>query len=301
MLSRVSAKGDDSLREETLKDAVKKLIFKAVVELPEDVKHALKRAYESEDSELARIQLKAILDNIRLAERERKPICQDTGVMIFYVDVGAEFPLKDINLERILSDAVQESTREIPLRPNAVDPLTRSNPGTNVGPSIPYINWNVIPEADYMLITAVPKGAGSENMSTLAELPPVEGLRGVKAFVLESVIRAGGKPCPPTIIGIGVGGTAPVAMKLADIASLRKIGTRNSDPFIADLERELLEKVNSLGIGTMGLGGKITALALHIERAYTHTASLPVAVRFQCWASRRASLRISKDGVIEYL
>ncbi len=301
MLSRVSAKGDDSLREETLKDAVKKLIFKAVVELPEDVKHALKRAYESEDSELARIQLKAILDNIRLAERERKPICQDTGVMIFYVDVGAEFPLKDINLERILSDAVQESTREIPLRPNAVDPLTRSNPGTNVGPSIPYINWNVIPEADYMLITAVPKGAGSENMSTLAELPPVEGLRGVKAFVLESVIRAGGKPCPQTILGIGVGGTAPVAMKLADIASLRKIGTRNSDPFIADLERELLEKVNSLGIGTMGLGGKITALALHIERAYTHTASLPVAVRFQCWASRRASLRISKDGVIEYL
>ncbi len=301
MLSRVSAKGDDSLREETLKDAVKKLIFKAVVELPEDVKRAIKRAYESEDSELARIQLRVILDNIRLAERERKPICQDTGVMIFYVDVGAEFPLKDINLERILSDAVQESTREIPLRPNAVDPLTRSNPGTNVGPSIPYINWNVIPGVDYMLITAVPKGAGSENMSALVELPPVEGLRGVKAFVLESVIRAGGKPCPPTIIGVGVGGTAPVAMKLADIASLRKIGTRNSDPFIADLERELLEKVNSLGIGTMGLGGKITALALHIERAYTHTASLPVAVRFQCWASRRASLRISKDGVIEYL
>ncbi|MCD6362510.1 MAG: fumarate hydratase [Synergistetes bacterium] len=290
-----------TLREEVLKEAVKKLIFKAVVQLPEDVKHALKRAYESEDSELARIQLKAMLDNIKLAEREKKPICQDTGIMIFYVDVGTEFPLRDINLEEVLKDAVRESTDEIPLRPNAVDPLTRSNPGDNVGLSIPYISWNIVPGDDQMLITVVPKGAGSENMSVLAELPPVEGLGGVKSFILETVIRAGGKPCPPTIIGVGIGGTAPLAMKLADLASLRKVGSHNSDPFIADLERELLEKVNSLGIGTMGLGGKITALALHIESAYTHTASLPVAVRFQCWASRRASLRVTKDGVIDFI
>ena len=280
-----------------IKSTVIELLRLASTELPEDVKRALKDAYEKETEEVPKMQLKAILDNIDLAVKTGTPMCQDTGVPLFYVSIGK---VRHENVEQAILKAVEEATKLVPLRPNAVHPLTRKNPGTNVGHRMPYINYKFT-EDDYIEITALPKGAGSENMSALAMLTPAQGLKGVKEFVLNTVLRAGSQPCPPTIIGVGIGGSADIAMKIAKEALMRPVGQRSQDPDIAKLEAELYEALNELGIGPMGLGGKTTVLAVHIEYAYGHTASLPVAVNVQCWAARRATARIYEDGRVEYL
>lgn len=280
-----------------IKSTVIELLRLASTELPEDVKRALKDAYEKETEEVPKMQLKALLDNIDLAVKTGTPMCQDTGVPLFYVSIGK---VRHENVEQAILKAVEEATKLVPLRPNAVHPLTRKNPGTNVGHRMPYINYKFT-EDDYIEITALPKGAGSENMSALAMLTPAQGLKGVKEFVLNTVLRAGSQPCPPTIIGVGIGGSADIAMKIAKEALMRPVGQRSQDPDIAKLEAELYEALNELGIGPMGLGGKTTVLAVHIEYAYGHTASLPVAVNVQCWAARRATARIYEDGRVEYL
>ncbi|HIE53607.1 MAG TPA: fumarate hydratase, partial [Chromatiaceae bacterium] len=276
------------IAQSLIKSTVIELLRLASTELPEDVKRALKDAYEKETEEVPKMQLKAILDNIDLAVKTGTPMCQDTGVPLFYVSIGK---VRHENVEQAILKAVEEATKLVPLRPNAVHPLTRKNPGTNVGHRMPYINYKFT-EDDYIEITALPKGAGSENMSALAMLTPAQGLKGVKEFVLNTVLRAGSQPCPPTIIGVGIGGSADIAMKIAKEALMRPVGQRSQDPDIAKLEAELYEALNELGIGPMGLGGKTTVLAVHIEYAYGHTASLPVAVNVQCWAARRATARI---------
>jgi fumarate hydratase subunit alpha len=280
-----------------VKSTVKELLRMASIELPIDVKKALKDAYEREVEDVPKMQLKAILDNIELAEKTGTPMCQDTGVHIVYVKLGE---VEVEGLEDAVREGVAEATATIPLRPNAVHPLTRKNPGTNVGLNMPYIYIEKIKDG-FVEITVMPKGAGSENMSALAMLTPAAGLKGVKEFILQTVVKAGGQPCPPGILGVGIGGTADVAMKLAKGALLRPLGSRNPDPEVAKLEEELLEALNGLGIGPMGLGGKTTLLGVHIEVAYTHTASLPVAVNYQCWAARRATARIYPDGRVEYI
>ncbi len=242
------------------------------------------------------MQLKAILDNVDIAGRIVKPICQDTGVPIFYVKVGN---VLHGNIAKAIEDGVAEATKKVPLRPNAVHPITRKNPGNNVGRNMPYINYKIIPEP-YIEITALPKGAGSENMSALAMLVPSQGMKGIKEFVLNTVVKAGSNPCPPTVIGVGIGGSADISMKLAKEALLRPITKRHEEPEIANLEIELKEALNMLGIGPMGLGGKTTVLGVNVEYAYCHTASLPVAVNVQCWAARRATCRINADGTTEY-
>lgn len=285
--------------EKVVEDAAVELLRRATTELPPDVLAALKKAYEEETSELGRNQLGAILENIRLAEKTKRPLCQDTGVMIFYVTIGNEFG-DFAFLPKALTEATRRATRDVPLRPNAVHPLTRHNPGNNTGTGVPIINYDIT-TGDYIELTALPKGAGAENMSALAILTPSDGVKGIKKFVIDTVIAAGGKPCPPTVIGVGIGGKADLAMRLSKKALLRPLDKRHPEKEIAQLEEELLEMVNSTGVGPMGLGGKYTALGLNIEYAYSHTAGLPVGINFQCWADRRARARIRRDGRVEYV
>ena len=276
-----------------------KLLQLAVTELPQDVKEALQNAYRREESEAGKTQLKAILNNIELAEKMRTPMCQDTGVIIFYLKAGAQVKGLD-KIEEALRNATKRATKEVPLRPNAVNPFTRKNTGDNTGRFIPFIHWEIVPGND-IEITVFPKGGGCENVCALGMLRPGEGVKGLKKFVVDTIIKAGAKPCPPNIIGVAVGGGADIAMKLAKETLLRPLNQSNPDPKLAKLEKELYEAANSTGIGPMGLGGKFTVLGVHVEYAERHPASYPAAVAVQCWAARRASARIHPDGTVEYL
>jgi fumarate hydratase subunit alpha len=282
-----------------VEDVAVKLLQLAVVELPRDVKEALHRAYREEESEAGKTQLKAILDNVELAEKTRTPVCQDTGVIIFYVKAGAQAKGLD-KIGEALRSATRRATKDVPLRPNAVDPFTQKNTGDNTGRFIPFIHWEIV-SGDNVEITVMPKGGGSENVCSLKMISPGQGVTGLKRFVVDTVINAGAQPCPPTILGVAVGGGADIAMKLAKAALLKPLNEPNPDQELAKLEKELYEAANSTGIGPMGLGGKITVLGVKTEYAYRHPGSYPVAVAFQCWAARRASARISSDGKVEYL
>ena len=275
------------------------LLRLAVIELPRDVKEALRKAYNEETSEAGKTQLEAILRNIELAEKTRKPICQDTGTIIFYVKAGANAKGLD-QIPQSLRNATTRATKEVPLRPNAVDPFLQKNSGDNTGRFIPYIHWEIT-SGDTVEITALPKGGGSENVSAVGMLVPGHGVKGLKKFVIDTIMRAGAKPCPPNIIGVGVGGGADIAIKLAKQALLRPLDQPNPNEEIAKLERELYEAANMTGIGPMGLGGKCSVLGVNIEYAHRHPASYPAAVAFQCWAARRATARIYPDGRVEYL
>jgi len=249
------------ISEKTITEAIVELLRRAETDLPRDVEVALKRAYAKEKSELGKIQLREILKNIKLARKNSIPICQDTGIINFYVGLGTGV-IND-NIEDILVNATKLATEKIPLRPNAVDPLTRKNSNDNTGIGIPNIELRILRDRDYIEITALPKGAGSENMCKLRMLKPSDGMEGIKKFVLESVAEAKGNPCPPVIIGIGIGGSSDLATRLAKRALLRKIGERNVDKEIAELERELERDINRLGIGPMGLGGVVTCLGVN--------------------------------------
>ena len=269
------------------------LIRKAEVELPQDVINALKKAKENETG-IAKIQLENILKNVEVAKKTNRPLCQDTGVQTFFIKAGEDFPYVG-KLKEIITDAVKQATIDVPLRPNTIDPFTSHKHKDNTGEFIPAITWDFIPGSD-VFITAIPKGAGSENMSKLVMLKPGVGLKGIEDFVIDEMSKAGGNPCPPTVIGIGIGGGADLAMKLGKTALLRPIGRRNPEKHIAKMELELIKKINATGIGPMGLGGKTTVLDVHIEKAPRHPASLPVGLVVQCWADRRAEMIIRKDG-----
>ncbi|MCX8205084.1 MAG: fumarate hydratase [Candidatus Nezhaarchaeota archaeon] len=273
-----------------LEDALVGLIKRCVTSLPVDVKQELEEALREEDSQVARAQLEAILRNVELAEEEGLPVCQDTGLFTFYVDLDASKFSPSVVVGASVR-AVRRATKEVPLRPNVVHPVTRINTGDNVGVLQPSFEWSFNNEG-LLEITVVAKGAGSENATRLYMLPPTVGLAGVEKLVLRTVLEAGGLPCPPTIVGVGVGGSADTALKLAKRALLRPLGgCGGGGPSSLNLEQGLTRKVNSLGIGPMGLGGRRTALAVNVEYAHTHTACLPVAVAFSCWAMRRATLR----------
>lgn len=289
------------ISESVIKEVTIDLLKKAVTTLPDDITEALRKALEREDAPIARMQLKNILDNKYLAKSAQLPMCQDTGIQIFYVTFGKTLGLESVkNVKKAINEGVKQATKEIPLRPNAVHPITRHNPGDNIGPGLPYINFSFSDE-DYMEITVMPKGAGSENMSASAMLLPSSGLKGIKEFALNTIMKAGGKPCPPTIMGMGIGGSADISMKLAKKALLRPLDSRHPEPQIAELEKELYEAINAIGIGPMGLGGRTTLLGVNIEYAYCHTASLPVAINLQCWAARSATARIHGDGSIKHI
>ncbi len=284
----------------TVEETVFRLLADASTGVPPDVKEALTEAYAAADNDMAKMNLKAILENIDIAMGERRPLCQDTGVHIFFVRGNLKMLDSISDFESTIRKALERATREVPLRPNAVHPITRKNPGNNIGVGLPHINY--IPTDDpWLEITVFPKGAGSENMSFMSMLTPSQGIKGIKNFVLECVIKSGGKPCTPTVVGVGIGGTSDIAMHIAKESLLRPIGDRHPDKDMAELEEELLKGINELGIGPMGMGGYPTALDVHVEYAYCHTASLPVAVNTQCWTGRKATARIRENGEVEYI
>ena len=272
------------------------LIKKAETELPGDVIRALKHACSQEEG-LAKLQLETILKNIERAKKTGRPMCQDTGVQTFFVTVGAESPFRT-TIEGIITNAVKRATREIPLRPNTVDPFTDRNTGDNTGEHVPSIIWTICSGKD-LWVTALPKGGGSENTSRLGMLNPSVGIPGVKQFIVQEIIRAGGGPCPPTTVGVGIGGGADTAMILAKTALLRRVGERHNKIQIATIEKALIKEINESGIGPMGLGGKTTVLDVHVEWAHRHPASLPVGIVIQCWANRRSTMVIHQNGMWE--
>jgi fumarate hydratase subunit alpha len=283
----------DNMNRKDIETGIVQLIKKAETELPSDVVRALEEAYKIEDG-LAKTQIEAILKNIDLAKKSQRPMCQDTGIQTFFVQVGIDFPYIG-TLKSLIIDAVKRATKDIPLRPNTVDPFSGVNHKDNTGEQIPYITWELIEGSD-VWITALPKGGGSENMSKLGMLKPGVGIKGVKDFVVNEMIKAGGNPCPPTVVGVGIGGGADLAMKLGKKALLRPVSERHSDKTIASIEKELIKRINDSGIGPMGLGGKTTVLDVHIEKAHRHPASLPVGIAVQCWADRRAIMVIHSNG-----
>ena len=285
--------------EDLIEDTAVNLLRRSVTELPPSVIQALRRAIKRERNETAKDQLKIMTTNVELAEKTGTPMCQDTGTIIFYLTVGEKFPRLS-SLPAILRQATQRATRIIPLRPNAVNPFTGRNSGDNTGKHLPYIHWKIVP-GETLHMTAFPKGGGSENSCTLGMLNPGVGIQGIKKFVVDTVIAAGGKPCPPIILGIGIGGGSDIALTLAKEALLRPIDQPHNEPEVADLEKELLTLTNLTGIGPMGLGGDTTVLGVNIEYAHRHPASLPVGIAFQCWTARRASAAIASDGRVKYL
>ncbi len=280
-----------------LVDAIVEVVRLAVTTIPEDTVEALRRAYKMEEDKIARFNFENILRAIEIGKGKSIPVCQDTGTMTFFVKAGVESPFLG-EIEGAIVEAVRRATREVPLRPNAVDILSGKNSGDNTGNGVPIIHWELV-DGDEVEIAVLPKGGGSENCSALAMLTPGEGWEGVRRFVVEQVKACGGKPCPPVIIGVGVGGGADYSLKLAKKALLRKVGERNPDERIAKIEGELLGEINALGIGPMGMGGKTTALDVKIEVAHRHPASFPVGLIIQCWANRRAFLRLKPNGGVE--
>ena len=279
------------ITQKQIEDTISFLYKNSVIELPNDVKNALKKAYLNETNETARLNLKAVLDNIDAAHTNGIPMCQDTGLPIVFVKLGN---VKVENLYHGIKNGVEKATIEVPLRPNVVDPLTRENTGTNTGKGVPLVDIEIV-EGNYIELTIFPKGFGSENNNAMKMALPGEGIEGIKNFVVETVLAAGGKPCPPTRIGVGIGGSSDYALKLAKKALLREINSKNPDNRLAELEQELLELVNSTGIGPMGLGGNTTALDVKVELVDTHTAGLPIGICIQCWAARHASAIIRDE------
>jgi fumarate hydratase subunit alpha len=269
---------DDPTLLSAVANATADALAEAEIRLPEDVERALSAAYGRETRPVARGELGNILENIALARKGRTLICQDTGIPVIYLTIPSDVPYTRA-IEDAVARGVRIATEKVPLRPNAVDPCTRRNYGDNTGPGIPSIH---VTPGDHLTVTVLPKGAGSENVSRIGMLLPTR-TSDVERFVVETVALAGGRPCPPVILGVGIGSTFDGVAALAKEALLLPIDSM--DPF----EQELCDAVNALGIGPMGLGGDTTALAVKVRKGACHTASLPVAVNVQCWASRRAT------------
>ena len=286
--------------EERITDAVVKLISTAAIYLPVDVKRALKRAQERETSELPKKVIGSMLRNLDIAEAEGRPSCQDTGTVIFYVKAGDKFPYLG-TLERNLRNATVRATTEVPLRPNSVNIITGKNSNNNTGDRIPWIEWELVPGSDTADVTVVLKGGGSESPSMAKVIPPGEGMKGMYKLVLDDIFEQGPKPCPPVTVGIGLGPTADIAMKLAKKSLLREIDQRNTDPELAKIETKLLEAINKLGWGPHGVGGLTTALDVHIDAVNRHPASFAVGVATACWEDRKSTMRIYPGGKVEFL
>ena len=287
-----------------VEDACKELYIRALKDIPQDVRSGLQKGYDAETSageKTASKVMLTVLENVKLADEQNMMVCQDTGLAIYKVLIGAKLNVDGAEIKRRIRIAAERATKEHPLRSNTVHPITRKNTQTNTGQGIPIIKIDFVPDSDKLEIWMAPKGSGSENMSFLRMLKPSDGLKAVKKYVLECVFDSGANPCPPTIVGIGLGGTSDLAAAMAKEAScFRKVGSRNADPEVAKLEAELLDLINQTGIGPQGLGGVTTAMAVNIEWAHTHISQLPVAVNMQCWRGERACAVIDSDGNVTY-
>jgi fumarate hydratase subunit alpha len=271
-----------------LKEAIAQLCMDANYDIPEDVFQELKKAYEKEESSFGKEVLKEILENDEIARKEKIPICQDCGLAVLFIEVGQDVHFVGGDFNKAVEEGVRKGYKEGYLRKSTCHPLTRKNVGDNTPP---IVHIKIVP-GDKVKIICAPKGGGSENMSRLKMLKPAEGIEGVKNLVIEAVREGGGNPCPPIIVGVGIGGNFEMSAILAKKALLRPLGSKNPDPEMAKLEEELLEKINKLGVGPMGYGGRVTALGVHVEMMPCHIASFPVAVNIQCHAARHKEIEL---------
>lgn len=264
-------------------EVIRKLCIEVNEHLPEDVKCAIKTARKEEDGEIAKGILDNIIENYEIADRENVPICQDTGMAVVFMEIGQDVHITGGDLTECVNEGVRQGYTDGYLRKSVVkDPIRRGNTGDNT----PAILYTEIVPGEQIKITVGPKGFGSENMSRIMMFKPSAGLEGIKDFIIETVRFAGPNPCPPMVVGVGIGGTFDRCALLAKKALMRPLGSSNKDPFYADLEKELLLKINSLGIGPQGLGGRTTAIGLNIETFPTHIAGMPCAVNINCHVTR---------------
>lgn len=271
----------------TISENVAKMCIDSNYYLGQDVIDALEAGLKNEESPTGRSILEQILENAKISKEGEFPLCQDTGFSVFFVELGQDVHVSGATLNEAIAEGVRKGYGEGYLRKSIVsDPIKRVNTKDNTPPVI----WTDIVPGDKLKITLAPKGGGSENMSEVAMLTPSQGAEGIKDFVVDKVKRSGSNPCPPIVVGVGIGGTFEKVAWLAKKSLLRPIGDRNPDPFYAEMEEELLKRVNDLGIGPQGLGGRITALDVHVEVHPCHIASMPAAVNIQCHADRHETV-----------
>ncbi len=277
------------LQTKEITSAVKRLCMEANYYLGEDVLNAVREGLKKEESPLGKDILEQIVENAEIAAKEEVPICQDTGFAVIFVELGQEVRVVNGDFNEAINEGVRQGYTDGYLRKSIVeDPIRRKNTGDNT-PAV--IHLEIVP-GDKIRIIVAPKGGGSENMSEVKMMKPADGVEGLKRFVVERVEKSGGNPCPPVVVGVGVGGTFEKCAFLAKKALLREIGSKHPDPFYAELEAELLEKINKTGVGPQGLGGRTTALAVHIEVHPCHIASYPAAVNLNCHAARHKEITI---------
>jgi fumarate hydratase subunit alpha/L(+)-tartrate dehydratase alpha subunit len=280
-----------------VEEVARELYVRALKVLPPDIKEGFGRLVAAETDATAKQVLGTMVTNIRVAEDTGTMLCQDTGIPIYNVVIGRGVQIEGPELKEAIRRGCERATREHPLRSSVVHPITRVNEQTSCGPGIPPIHIDFSDERDELRIEMIPKGSGSENNSWLRMAIPAEGIDAIKTFVVDCVLEAGGKTCPPTIVGVGVGGTSDLCVALAKRAATRPLGSTCADAEGAKLERQLTEAVNMLGVGPQGLGGDSTSFAVHVEVAATHITMNPVAVNMQCHSARRASASITPAGV----
>ena len=283
-----------------IEEAAKELYIRALCDLPPDVRSAIEKAHARETRPTAKEVFKAMLKAVEIADQRKTLVCQETGLPIYMVKIGSRFHWDGAEIKERLSVGARRATHEFPFRGSSTHPVTRVNPQTSVGTNLPVLYVDFVKDSDCLEILMIPKGSGSENMSTMKMFIPADGVGAVKKFVLDAFIAAGANPCPPGILGVGIGGTADLVMRLAKEAIARPVGQRHEDPEVARMEEELEEAINATGIGPMGLGGDVSTLGVHIEMAHTHITQNPVAVNTQCWPARRARARIGPDGRVDY-
>ena len=279
-----------------VEEAAKELYVRALKLLPPDIKQGFDVLARQERDAGAQRMLGTMIRNIAVAEETENLLCQDTGIPIYNVRIGRGVEVDGLALKEAIRRGCERATREHPLRSSVVHPTTRKNEHSSCGRGVPVIHIDFA-EAEGLEIEMIPKGSGSENNSWLKMAVPAEGIDAVKTFVVDCVLEAGGKTCPPTIVGVGVGGTADLCLHLAKVAATRPLGSRCEDPEGAKLEEALSEAVNLLGVGPQGLGGDSTAFAVHVETAATHITMNPVAVNMQCHSARRARATFRAGGV----
>ncbi len=284
-----------TITSERIVEVARDLYLRALKELPPDIKRGFATLAERETGATAKAVLGTMIENIAVAERDGNLLCQDTGIPIYNVTIGRGVDVDGVALKAAIRKGCERATREHPLRSSIVHPLTRKNEHTSCGIGVPVIHVDFSDAFEGLKIEMIPKGSGSENNSWLRMAIPADGVDAIKTFVVDCVLAAGGKTCPPTIVGVGVGGTADLCVRLAKIAATRPLGTHSPDPDAAALEKQLSEAVNRLGIGPQGLGGDATAFAVHVELAATHITMNPVAVNMQCHSARRASAVLTAD------
>lgn len=280
-----------------VEEACKELYIRALKLLPPDIKQGFDRLAANETNTTAKSVLGTMIQNIAVAEDTTNMLCQDTGIPIYNVVIGSNVEVDGHALKQAIAKGCERATREHPLRSSVVHPVTRVNQHTSCGRSVPVINIDFSADPEMLTIEMIPKGSGSENNSWLKMAIPAEGIDAVKTFVIDRVLDAGGKTCPPTIVGVGIGGTADLCVHLSKVAATRPLGTHCEDPEGAKLEKELSAAVNQLGVGPQGLGGDATSFAVHVETAATHITMNPVAVNMQCHSARRARATFTPQGL----